>query len=111
MIKKPELGIYIHIPFCIHKCLYCDFISFQNKLDKQEEYVKKLLQEIENEKKIFEDYEITSIYIGGGTPSAIDSKWIRCILNKIDECKKIKNIVKEITIEVNPRYSYKAKAY
>ena len=80
-----ELGIYIHIPFCIQKCLYCDFISFPNKLELQEKYVKKLIEEIENEKELFEKYRITTIYIGGGTPSAIESKYIRQILEKIKE--------------------------
>ena len=107
-----ELGIYIHIPFCIQKCLYCDFISFPNKLEMQEKYVNKLIEEIENEKELFKKYHVTTIYIGGGTPSAIESKYIRQILEKIkeninigelgkeDETDKFEKI--EVTIEVNP---------
>lgn len=82
---KPELGIYVHIPFCIQKCLYCDFISFPNKLELQEKYVNKLIEEIEHEKELFKKYYVTTIYIGGGTPSAIESKYIRQILEKIKE--------------------------
>ena len=80
-----KLGIYIHIPFCIQKCLYCDFISFPNKLELQGKYVNKLIEEIEHEKELFEKYRITTIYIGGGTPSAIESKYIMQILEKIKE--------------------------
>ena len=80
---RPELGIYIHIPFCIQKCLYCDFISFPNKLELQEKYVDKLIEEIEQEKELFSKYNVTTIYIGGGTPSAIESKYIRKLLEKV----------------------------
>ena len=45
-----ELGIYIHIPFCVKKCDYCDFISYANKFNKQEEYIKKIIEEIEDYK-------------------------------------------------------------
>lgn len=55
---KKELGIYIHIPFCIKKCAYCDFISFPNKLDIQQEYVNKILSEIEKSKNILENYDV-----------------------------------------------------
>ena len=106
---KPELGIYVHIPFCRQKCLYCDFISFPNKLELQEKYVSKIIEEIEQEKELFKQYNVTTIYIGGGTPSAIESKYIRQILEKIqeniniDECEaKEKNDKVEVTIEVNP---------
>ena len=76
---KKELGIYIHIPFCIKKCAYCDFISFPNKLDIQQEYVNKILSEIEKSKNILENYDVSTIYIGGGTPSAINSELIKKI--------------------------------
>lgn len=82
---KPELGIYIHIPFCIQKCLYCDFISFPNKLELQEKYVNKVMEEVEHEKELFKKYHVTTIYIGGGTPSAIESKYIKRVLEKIKE--------------------------
>ena len=49
---EKELGIYVHIPFCIKKCAYCDFISYPNKLEMQEKYVKKILEEIDGAKQI-----------------------------------------------------------
>lgn len=90
-----EIGVYIHIPFCIHKCDYCDFVSYANCENKIEEYINKLKEEIKHEK--LEQYKITTIYIGGGTPSYINSKHIIDILNLIN-----KEHATEITIEVNP---------
>ena len=98
-----ELGIYIHIPFCVKKCYYCDFISYSNKFEMQEKYIKKLIEEIENNKDLLKNNEITTIYIGGGTPSSIKSELVRNVLNKIYEIANIKNKENvEITIEVNP---------
>ena len=98
-----ELGIYIHIPFCVKKCDYCDFISYSNCFDMQEKYVEKLLEEIEENKDLLKNNFISTIYIGGGTPSAIKPELIKEILDKIYLAAEIeeKNEV-EITIEVNP---------
>ena len=97
MIIKNKIGIYVHIPFCKKKCDYCDFISYCGKDDLIEKYVDSVKKEIEHVKI---KSEITTIYIGGGTPSYIDSKFIVQILEKIKE----KNVAQdaEITIEVNP---------
>lgn len=96
-----KLGIYIHIPFCKKKCIYCDFISYGNKNSKMEEYVKVLKKEIEESAKKNQAYEITTIYIGGGTPSYIDSKYIVEILNTVRKNYKVRKEA-EVTIEVNP---------
>lgn len=107
-MENRELGIYIHIPFCQHKCDYCDFISFSNKQDFIEHYVETVKKEINNyfeDKILLETYTITTIYIGGGTPSYIDSKYI-CEIMEVLENNLKQNKVKfedmEITIEVNP---------
>ncbi len=76
-----KIGVYIHIPFCKKKCLYCDFISFSNKEEMQQRYIQALKKEIENWKMQNQDKEIETIYIGGGTPSYIDSKYIIEILD------------------------------
>ena len=99
-----EIGFYIHIPFCKQKCYYCDFISYEKRTNKEiEEYVKKIINELEQYD--LKKYNITTIYIGGGTPSFIDSKYIKKILYNIKE-KLEKNKTKfediEITIEINP---------
>ncbi|MBQ8591430.1 MAG: oxygen-independent coproporphyrinogen III oxidase [Lachnospiraceae bacterium] len=95
------LGIYIHIPFCVKKCLYCDFLSAPAKLPVQEEYVKKLLSEIEQESVKYRVYSVDTIFFGGGTPSVLPPEWIVQILKKIQECFFVRNTA-EITIEVNP---------
>ena len=94
-----ELGIYVHIPFCIRKCDYCDFVSFEKCSNKVNEYVDALIWEIENHEDT--SFNVDTIYIGGGTPSYIDCDYIRRILSKIKE-KFIVNTDAEITIEVNP---------
>ncbi len=96
-MENKEMGIYVHIPFCKKKCDYCDFISFSNKNSKMQEYIEAVLKEIELQKI---KKQITTIYIGGGTPSYIDSKYIKEILCEI--CKKNVADNAEITIEVNP---------
>ena len=102
-MEKLELGIYIHIPFCVKKCYYCDFVSFTNQNENIETYIKAILKELEQYD--LNKYNITTIYIGGGTPSAISSIYIVNILEKIKE--KLENDNTEwkdieITIEVNP---------
>ena len=105
-----ELGLYIHIPFCKKKCDYCDFISYSGKGNCIKEYVEDLKNEIKHElNKVInnskEDYIVTTIYFGGGTPSFISSKHIVEIINTIK-----KYIVwaddpvcpLEVTLEVNP---------
>lgn len=96
-----ELGIYIHIPFCKKKCYYCDFISFENKTEFIERYIVALNKEITSFSNSIKKYEVTTIYIGGGTPSVIDEKYIEDIINSLIKNYNISKKV-EITIEVNP---------
>ena len=96
-----EIGVYIHIPFCKRKCYYCDFVSYPEKYELQEKYIDKVIQEIEENKEILQDNNVTTVYIGGGTPSSIKPELIKRILNEIYKYTEINNI-KEITIEVNP---------
>ena len=98
-----EIGIYVHIPFCVRKCDYCDFISYAGKEEKMLAYVDSLQKEIEeraknirNEKKV-----IDTIYIGGGTPSFLPLGRIQAILETIKKEYSVKKDA-EITIEVNP---------
>lgn len=94
-----EIGMYIHIPFCKQKCLYCDFVSFSNKESKQDSYINCLIKELEY--KVSSDYLINTIYIGGGTPSYLEQGSISKILSAIRNNYKIKEDA-EITIEINP---------
>lgn len=97
-----EVSIYIGIPFCVSRCLYCSFTSFQ--IDKHSKYIEKYIEcliyeMIETNKMIIENnLKIKSIYIGGGTPTSLDNKTLEFLLNKIDEIFQLENI-KEYTIE------------
>ena len=92
-----NLGVYVHIPFCKKKCYYCDFISFAEKGDLHKKYIDALTKEINQFLKSNPECKISTIYIGGGTPSCIDSKYIGKIMNLFNK----ENLL-EATIEVNP---------
>jgi len=92
------LGAYIHIPFCAFKCFYCDFYSCVNKTN-VDEYIDAVIKEIMSEAELLSVRGLNTIYIGGGTPSVIDSKYIVKIL---DVLKLFASDDVEITIEVNP---------
>ena len=98
---RDRLGIYIHIPFCVSKCSYCDFYSIAGGKQRMPDYQSALLSHISESAEAIESYEIDSIYIGGGTPSCYGAKRIVEIL---DELKRIGNVRldSEITVEVNP---------
>ncbi len=103
-----EIGIYIHIPFCLKKCFYCDFNSYADKENLIEKYVFALCKEILENSEILSEYKVTTIYIGGGTPSYIDPKYIKQIMDTIYLCID-KSSVEEITIEANPNSITKEK--
>ena len=95
-----RLGLYIHIPFCDKICNYCDFTAFQGANSKILEYVNALKKEIQL--KGNKNFFIDSIFIGGGTPSFIDGKYIFEILEEVREnFTVLENI--EISIETNPK--------
>ena len=98
-----NFGIYIHIPFCVKKCSYCDFISFSDRDNLIGKYIEALKNEIE--KFDFSKNIVTTIYIGGGTPSYLNAKYIIEILTLLRN-KLVNNKIAwkdlEITIEVNP---------
>ncbi len=102
-MENKELGIYIHIPFCKSKCYYCDFISYTNKENYIKEYIKNIIEELEQYD--LSNYNITTIYIGGGTPSFINEKYIVQLLRNLktklsNNQTNFENM--EITIEINP---------
>ena len=101
-----RLGLYIHIPFCDRICNYCDFTAFQGANSKIKEYVEVLKKEIEL--KGNKNFLIDSIFIGGGTPSFIDGKYIFEILEKVKENFTVLDNI-EISIETNPKTFDKKK--
>lgn len=94
-------GIYVHIPFCKSKCRYCDFASFPDKLCYAEAYMACVFREMAKRKEELKSYKFDTLYIGGGTPSVIDEKYIAMLLAS---AKKNFNLADnaEITIEINP---------
>ncbi len=96
-----ELGIYIHIPFCERKCLYCDFLSGPSKEWEREQYVKALIKDIELTGDMIKDRTVKTIYIGGGTPSVLSPLDIEEIMNTVFNSFKV-DIAYEATVEVNP---------
>ncbi len=111
MQRSKNVGIYVHIPFCKKKCQYCDFKSYEGKENLIEQYIKWVkyeLKEIGEGNKL--DYEshfddlaiVNTIYIGGGTPSIIDPKYITEILQTIKNNYTLNESQVEITIEINP---------
>lgn len=109
-MRRKQIGLYIHIPFCKQKCSYCDFCSYANKESFIKRYIQCVLKEIievgNNNKIDFENgkddlFSVKTIYIGGGTPSLIESKYIVQIMEEIKSNFELDENA-EITIEVNP---------
>jgi len=98
---RKKLELYVHIPFCEKKCLYCDFLSFSAEDDLHKAYVDKLIEEIRVQAKNYSDYQISSIFIGGGTPSVIKAVYISNIMSAIYEVFIVESLA-EVTIECNP---------
>ena len=98
---KKDLGLYIHIPFCVKKCEYCDFLSWNAGEEERQQYVAALLSEIESYREFAKGYRVSTIFIGGGTPSVLLPKQMEDILQKIYEIFELERRA-EITIEVNP---------
>lgn len=92
-----ELSLYIHIPFCKQKCLYCDFPSYAGKEVLMDEYIEALNKEILQKCR---NYIITSIFIGGGTPSYLTTNNLKSLLSTLNKLNLKRNI--EFTVECNP---------
>lgn len=93
-----SLGIYIHIPFCLRKCPYCDFFSVEYDFELCEKYVDAVCRNILKYKN--DNLSVDTIYFGGGTPSLLTSNQLQKILLACDKAFKLE--VPEITIEANP---------
>ena len=87
-----NLELYIHIPFCIKKCDYCDFLSGEASAFEKKEYIRALLNEIKYQAYDCEDYEVSTIYFGGGTPSTLKAQVIDSILQEIYKYLHVKKL-------------------
>lgn len=96
------LGLYLHIPFCLSKCRYCDFYSIPGASEEtKERYVNALVTHIGEYGSQAKDYIVTTIYLGGGTPSLLSDKQLKKIIKKIKSCFNVSSKC-EISMEVNP---------
>lgn len=101
MKTKRPLSIYIHIPFCVRKCLYCDFLSAPASGETMEAYASCLCREIEAAGKLYPDHEMRTVFFGGGTPSILKKERICQIMEALRRAFSLAEDA-EITIEVNP---------
>lgn len=105
-----ELELYIHIPFCKQKCFYCDFLSFANQTTQIPLYIAKLIQEIEAMSVLALNKVVSSVFLGGGTPSILEEHWIEAIMEAVF-LNYIVGKDAEITIEANPKTLTKKKLF
>lgn len=101
MMTDRELELYVHIPFCVRKCAYCDFLSFPSGTRERKEYVDALIREIESRKENYTDCRVSTVFLGGGTPSVLDGEDTARLFDAL-----YRNFTfmenPEITVEVNP---------
>ncbi len=98
---KPRLGIYIHIPFCASKCSYCDFYSLAGCDQRMPEYQQALLAHLEESAHAIRNYEVDSIYFGGGTPSYYGAERIAELFDALKRNGNVR-LDAEVTVECNP---------
>lgn len=100
---KRQLGVYLHIPFCVQKCLYCDFLSAPASEECMEHYVNLILREIQASADIgqLQGYEAATVFMGGGTPSLLSARQLDRILCKLSDVLPLRADA-EISMEMNP---------
>lgn len=96
-----NLELYLHIPFCVRKCAYCDFLSHTPEKGEIEAYVKALKEEITSYKNIFDSCQVSTIFFGGGTPSLLTAEQMKEILDGVRTHFRLEDTA-EITMELNP---------
>lgn len=96
-----DLGIYVHVPFCRRKCVYCDFASFAGCEDRADAYFEALGQEIDSRAEALRAREVRSVFFGGGTPSLVDAGHIEGVMARLARHARFAPDC-EVTIEANP---------
>jgi oxygen-independent coproporphyrinogen-3 oxidase len=99
-------GVYVHIPFCSHRCPYCDFTSVTNSPVDYRDYVDALLREASFYREL--EFDLRTLYLGGGTPTLLEPQYLGSIIENIGELFGA-SLLEEVTVECNPKtYDYKA---
>ena len=102
-MTKKKVAIYLHIPFCVQKCYYCDFLSAPAEERIKTLYVEALLRECEYWKERISDYEVTSLFVGGGTPTSLSVEQLQTLqkaVMSLYQPDKTRHV--EFTVEMNP---------
>lgn len=99
--NRKILELYIHIPFCISKCKYCDFLSAPAQEETKVAYMQALCREIAERGKEYQDYVLNTVFIGGGTPTVVPAMWIKQVMEVV---RQHYHLLKEaeVTMELNP---------
>lgn len=100
-MRNKELSLYIHIPFCVRKCAYCDFLSFPADESVKDSYISRLCRELEEAAKDYEERKVVSVFFGGGTPSVLHADQTMRLIEAVVGNYHI-NSDTEISIEANP---------
>lgn len=100
-MKREELELYLHIPFCVKKCNYCDFLSASGCEEEKEAYVRAMLREIQSYREEARKYEVKTVFLGGGTPSLLTCAQTEAVFEYLNRVFHIAEDA-EITMEVNP---------
>lgn len=95
------ISLYIHIPFCIQKCAYCDFASFPGRLAQRDRYVQAVCRELRAQAAFFGRRRVRTVFLGGGTPTLLEGEQARRILDTVRACFDVEKDA-EITMEGNP---------
>lgn len=99
--KRPVLELYFHIPFCVRKCNYCDFLSGPGDEKTKAVYMEALRRETEGRAREYGDHRVVSVFVGGGTPSIVDPEQLSGLLDIVRGCYCLAPDA-EITVEINP---------
>jgi oxygen-independent coproporphyrinogen-3 oxidase len=100
---KSQFGVYFHIPYCIQRCTYCDFATYeQSQIMSPEAYTKLVLEEIQQRKSFYAPQQLDTIYFGGGTPSLVDPENILLMVSELEKHGFQKGPDTEMTLEINP---------
>lgn len=105
-----KLSVYIHIPFCVRKCRYCDFLSAPAGSPEIQTYVDELCREMHAEAETYKSYEVATVFLGGGTPSLLSAEQTAQIMSCLRADYRLASDA-EITMEVNPGTVTEQKAY
>lgn len=100
-MKTKPLSVYIHIPFCLRKCLYCDFLSAPAREQERDAYVRALCGEIRAEAEHYKEHTVKTVFLGGGTPSLLSGEQTARIFDVLRDCYAFSG-EPEITMEMNP---------